>query len=183
MGTTIQCPVCRAGVQVAMASPGQAIACQSCGRSFQAVRKKPVGPPPVPGNDEEFASPLEESDRRESRPARQPQRKSRASGGLYDQLMKKQRKMSSPHRGVLVLVLGILSVLFAWTCFGGVALAVFAFNMATNDLNEMYSGRMDASGRTLTAAGRVLGIVGGGLSVCLVLASCCLMSIGRAVSP
>jgi len=58
-----------------------------------------------------------------------------------------------PHRGVTVLVLGILGLV---TCpFLGIA----AWFMGDTDLEEMRAGRMDASGRDMTNAGRICGMV------------------------
>ncbi len=59
-----------------------------------------------------------------------------------------------PHRGVLILVFGILS--FVVCPFFGIA----AWVMGNTDLREMAVGRMDPTGRDLTQAGRVCGIVG-----------------------
>jgi len=59
-----------------------------------------------------------------------------------------------PHRGVLILVFGILS--FVVCPFFGVA----AWVMGNNDLKEIAAGRMDPTGRDLTQAGRICGIVG-----------------------
>ena len=59
-----------------------------------------------------------------------------------------------PHRGVLILVFGILS--FVVCPFFGVA----AWVMSNTDLREIAAGRMDPTGRDLTQAGRVCGIVG-----------------------
>lgn len=59
-----------------------------------------------------------------------------------------------PHRGVLILVFGILS--FVVCPFFGIA----AWVMGNTDLREMAAGRMDRSGRDLTQAGRICGIVG-----------------------
>lgn len=59
-----------------------------------------------------------------------------------------------PHRGGTILAFGILGLVFGCPVF-----AVVAWNMGTTDLLEMQSGRMDASGRGLTQAGRVLGMV------------------------
>jgi hypothetical protein len=60
----------------------------------------------------------------------------------------------TPHRGVLVLILGI----FGWS-FSCPILGVVAWVMGNSDLREMDCGRMDRSGRGLTQAGRVLGMV------------------------
>ncbi|HWN08558.1 MAG TPA: hypothetical protein VNO50_04680 [Pyrinomonadaceae bacterium] len=59
-----------------------------------------------------------------------------------------------PHRGVLILVFGILS--FVVCPFFGIA----AWVMGNTDLREMAVGRMDPTGRDLTQAGRICGIVG-----------------------
>jgi hypothetical protein len=59
-----------------------------------------------------------------------------------------------PHRGTIVLVLGILGIL---CCF---PLSFVAFVMARSDMAAMNAGTMDASGRQLTNIGRILGIVG-----------------------
>ncbi len=59
-----------------------------------------------------------------------------------------------PHRASTVFVLGILSIVLCPFC--GPA----AWTMGNSDLQEMASGRMDYSGRDLTQAGRICGIVG-----------------------
>jgi hypothetical protein len=58
------------------------------------------------------------------------------------------------HRGVLILVFGILGLVLC--PFFGVA----AWVMGNNDLLEMATGRMDPTGRDLTKAGRICGMVG-----------------------
>jgi hypothetical protein len=59
-----------------------------------------------------------------------------------------------PHRGVLILVFGILSLVLC--PFLGIA----AWVMANNDLQEMALGRMDLTGRDMTKAGRICGMIG-----------------------
>jgi hypothetical protein len=59
-----------------------------------------------------------------------------------------------PHRGGLILVLGILS----WV-FGCPVLSVMAWMMGNSDLREMRAGRMDSSGMGLTQAGHILGMI------------------------
>ncbi|MBI1189790.1 MAG: DUF4190 domain-containing protein [Tepidisphaera sp.] len=62
-----------------------------------------------------------------------------------------------PHRGTLILVFGILGLVM---CF---AFGVAAWIMGSSDLREMNAGSMDPSGREMTNAGKILGII----SVCL----------------
>ena len=59
-----------------------------------------------------------------------------------------------PHRGVLILVLGILSIVCCFIC------GIIAWVLASADLKAMAAGRMDPSGRGLTQAGKICGIVG-----------------------
>ncbi len=79
-----------------------------------------------------------------------------------------------PHRGVLILVFGILS-LVACPFFG-----VAAWMMGDTDLREIDNGRMDPSGRDLTKAGRICGIVGAallGLQVLIIIVALAGMAI------
>lgn len=58
-----------------------------------------------------------------------------------------------PHRGTLVLVLGILGLVVC------VILGIVAWVMGNGDLRKMDAGQMDPSGRGLTQAGRVCGMI------------------------
>ena len=58
-----------------------------------------------------------------------------------------------PHRGTLILVMGILGLVCC------VILGIVAWVMGSADLREMDMGRMDPSGRGLTQAGKICGIV------------------------
>lgn len=60
-----------------------------------------------------------------------------------------------PHRGGLILVLGILGF---FTCQ---LLGIMAWIMGSEDLREMRAGRMDPSGEGMTQAGTVLGMICG----------------------
>lgn len=58
-----------------------------------------------------------------------------------------------PHRGVLILIFGILGLFFC------VIFGIAAWIMGNTDLKEMEAGRMDPSGIGLTQAGRILGMI------------------------
>ena len=60
----------------------------------------------------------------------------------------------APHRGVLILVLGILS-LVGCSFFTGIPAVI----MGGADLKKMDAGEMDPEGRQFTNVGRILGIV------------------------
>ena len=58
-----------------------------------------------------------------------------------------------PPRGGAILALGILGLVVCFIC------GIIAWVMGNTDLREMGAGRMDPSGRGLTNAGRICGIV------------------------
>jgi phage FluMu protein Com len=60
----------------------------------------------------------------------------------------------APHRGGLILVLGLIG--FAISC---PIFSLMAWVMGSHDLHEMRAGRMDRSGEGLTQAGQVLGMI------------------------
>ncbi len=82
-----------------------------------------------------------------------------------------------PHRGTLILVLGILSLVVCSP------LGIFAWIMGSNDLREMDAGTMDPSGRDTTKAGRICGIIGTvllALSVLIGIGFVLLLAVGAA---
>ena len=63
-----------------------------------------------------------------------------------------------PHRGVLILILGIVGIVT--TCF---PLGIASWIMGNSDLKAMQRGEMDRTGEGMTQAGKICGII----SVCL----------------
>jgi len=60
----------------------------------------------------------------------------------------------APHRGPLILVLALMGLFIQCPIF-----PFMTWVMGSNDLREMQAGRMDPSGRDLTRAGMVIGMV------------------------
>lgn len=58
-----------------------------------------------------------------------------------------------PHRGVLILVLGILGLVVC------MPLGIAAWVMGSSDLKAMNRGEIDPDGRSMTQAGKVCGII------------------------
>ena len=58
-----------------------------------------------------------------------------------------------PHRGVLLLVLGICALVLC------PFIGCFVWPMANGDLREIDAGRMDPEGRSMTQAGKILSII------------------------
>ena len=60
----------------------------------------------------------------------------------------------APHRGTVILVLGILGIVCCFIC------GIIAWVMGNNDLRAMAAGRMDPSGQGTTQAGKICGMIG-----------------------
>ncbi len=64
----------------------------------------------------------------------------------------------TPHRGTLILILGILSLIL---CFPlGAVCGAIAWIFANSDLRAMRAGTMDPNGRGSTEGGRFIAIIG-----------------------
>ena len=59
-----------------------------------------------------------------------------------------------PHRGTVILVLGILGLVVCGP------LGIAAWVMGSGDMKEMDAGTMDPAGRGTTQAGKICGIIG-----------------------
>lgn len=66
------------------------------------------------------------------------------------------------HRGALILILGLMGLFIQCPLF-----PFMSWVMGSNDLREMEAGRMDPSGRDLTRAGMIVGMI---LSILWILA-------------
>ena len=170
----VSCPECRRQLRVPEELVGQQVKCPTCGHVFIANLEAP--PPPRP-EDESLQRPREASrrtaDEDDDRPRRRPRyddeeddeddrpfrRRSRyddEDDDYDDDRPRRRRRYLKPHRGVGVLVLGILAVVTGL----GIILGPIAWVMGNNDLTEIRAGRMDAEGEGMVNAGRICGIIG-----------------------
>jgi hypothetical protein len=78
----------------------------------------------------------------------------------------------SPHRGGLILTLGILGIVCCFIC------GIIAWVMGNNDMREIDAGRMDPSGRGLTQAGKICGMVGVILAIIWIVLNIIFMLLG-----
>ncbi len=81
----------------------------------------------------------------------------------------------APHRGVLILVLGILGIVCCFIC------GIIAWVMGNNDMREIDAGRMDPTGRGLTQVGKICGIVGVILWIVMIVINLIFMLLGMGV--
>ena len=73
-----------------------------------------------------------------------------------------------PHRGTLILVLGILGLVICGP------LGIAAWVMGNGDLKEMDAGALDPSGRSMTNAGRICGMIA---TILMILGAVIMISI------
>lgn len=77
-----------------------------------------------------------------------------------------------PHRGSVVLTLGILGIVLCFIC------GIFAWVMGNRDLRAMDAGLMHATGRGMTNAGKICGMVGTIIASVALLAWCGIAMLG-----
>ena len=77
-----------------------------------------------------------------------------------------------PHRGTLILVLGILSLVVCQP------LGIAAWVMGNGDLKLMDAWQMDSTGRSITNAGRICGMIGTILLILGVLGMILIFGLG-----
>jgi len=77
-----------------------------------------------------------------------------------------------PHRATLILVLGILGLIVCGP------LGIVAWVMGNGDLKDMAAGTMDPSGRSMTNAGRICGMIATILMIIAVVVLGLLFALG-----
>ena len=87
-----------------------------------------------------------------------------------------QEQHLAPHRGVMILVFGILGVVVC-LIFG-----ILAWIFGNADLAEMNAGRMDPTGRGMTSAGRILGMISCIFTIVVVLIWVLVLVVGGVAS-
>jgi hypothetical protein len=146
---------------------GKLVKCPTCAKTFTAQSAEAAPPPeeetPQRSNGggaaresepEEEGRPrrrIEDDEGEEERPRR---RRSRADDEDEDE-DRPQRGRVTPHRGAVILVLGILGLVTGL----GIILGPIAWSMGNKDLKEIHAGRMDREGEGLTNGGRICGMI------------------------
>lgn len=146
----VHCPNCQRRLHVPMNLAGVQVQCPGCGKAFVAHREEAapaVFAPPMPRLGGELQQLGLETPPRPDEPSPYPD----------DTDDFGPRRDLTPHRGGMVWILGVLSVLF---CLLGIILGPIAWAMANHDLHQMREGYMDPEGESSTNVGRICGIIG-----------------------
>lgn len=190
MPVFVGCPACGFKVSVPETFLGRKIRCTACSKTFAATEEppRPTNAPQPERAGQEPPPPAHGGPRRDwddydhgRRPARYDD--------FDDYDRPPVRRDQLPHRGGLILTLGILSIIFGalgLCTFGAgsvVALptGLCAWVMGQGDLRQMDREIMDAEGRSNTHGGYICGIVG--TMLCVVDVGCCLFSLSNNLVP
>jgi hypothetical protein len=160
MAEIITCPACQRRLQLPASYFGQTVQCPQCAHAF-------------------IADPI--AQREGATEAKGDSRKSNrgyADERETDDFVPRMHRSGSPHRGGLILALGIISLVAFFPT--SIICGPIAWTMANNDLLAMATGKMDRSGEGMVQAGRVLGMISTLLAVALAVIICLLaMLAGR----
>jgi hypothetical protein len=164
MPEVITCTSCQRKLQVPDNLMGQDVQCPTCGGTFMA---RPDGPMPSRSEPAPPPPPTRALVRREERfdddynDDYDYERRSRR--------IRRRRHDYEPHRGAVVLTLGLVGLIgmffFFPICFVGVA----AWIMGNVDMAAIRSGRMDPDGESTTNAGRICGMVSAIIGITVIL--------------
>jgi hypothetical protein len=177
------CPSCGKTLRVPDDLLGRNVKCPSCQTQFVASEGAGAAesPPPLPPTEGREAPsgrrPRDDEGYREEAPA--PRRSSRREldrdddfDDEYDDRPRRRRRDYAPHRGTLILVLGILSLVGC-----GIFTGIPAWIMGSGDLKQIRAGQMDPEGEQLTNIGRILGMISCILSGVVLLIYCFIFMI------
>lgn len=159
MAEIVACPACGRKLQVPEAYFGQTVQCPDCAHQFTAephVEKVQTAPRAA-------ASPSRSADRYDDddRPLRRRDFRDDFDDDDDDfgELRPLRRRRGTPHRGGLILALGLISLVGGISIYLPFVLGPVAWIMGNSDMAEIHAGRMDPSGEGMVQAGRVLGII------------------------
>jgi phage FluMu protein Com len=174
----IHCAHCRRMLQVQEEHLGKTVKCPSCGGAFAARREEETFTPAAmpdfeldndkPAPQEEPAKPRVPSSDQSTYAvqldaealAPPPGKRGRRRPPRTYSTDEDYESDVQPHRGVLILVLGILSIVLACIPLAGWILGGVTMSMASHDERLMEARAMDRSGRAITKAGQACGIIG-----------------------
>jgi predicted Zn finger-like uncharacterized protein len=182
MPIQITCPSCSRQLRVPDNLVGQYVKCPSCDKTFTASAEESA----APKESSQEESPKREREVDTYTPAESPRRPRPPQRDDDDDDFDRDRPRPSrrssrsrsdyaPHRGTLILILGVLSLTGA-----GLFTGIPAWIMGNHDMAEIRAGRMDPEGESNTNIGRILGMVSTilGLVGCVCGGGCWLLMMG-----
>ena len=165
----LPCPKCTSRLSVLPGDVGLDVECPNCQTVYRAARAD-APPPPVINAPKSSAlvkygsgaknNRDDDDDEDDERPSRRKKKRRRDDDDDDDDDRPVRRRRSrgsrrnyEPHRGVLILVLAIVS----WVT-GIFFIGIVAWVLGVADMKEINAGRMDPEGRSMTQIGLYLGM-------------------------
>jgi uncharacterized membrane protein YccF (DUF307 family) len=182
MPLLVNCPGCGRKLRIPDEFAGRKVKCPTCGEAFDANPSPEGAPPPAAAPaPAPLGTPVSVTPKAPPQPERPPREKDlrddddrEGDGDRPWERGGELRRDCEPHRGNLVMLLGIFGTvcggiaLTAFCCSGlpgilaliGLPLSIMAWTMGGRDLAKMNEGVMDPQGRGSTQGGMICGIVG-----------------------
>ena len=191
----VPCPKCSSRLSVLPGDVGLDVECPNCQTVYRANRAD--APPPPALDDKPRTSTLvkygsgakgkrdDDEDEDDDRPSRRKKSRrnnddddddddDRPSRRRKSRVRRRSGRNYEAHRGVLVLVLGIIAIASTFIGLWGVNLicGIIAWVLGSMDIKAMDAGRMDPEGKSQTQIGMYLGMATVILTVVSLLAIC-----------
>jgi hypothetical protein len=165
MSEIVGCPKCERKLQVPVQYLGQQVQCPECQHQFTAtattLSEQPMPARPGAGSSGSPRRHKDDEDDEDNYDLRRPRRDSFDDD--YDEISdwrRGRRRFYPPHRGGMVLALGLVALIGGLSFFGlPLLLGPVAWALGSIDLRQMREGRMDPDGAGMTQAGQVCGII------------------------
>ncbi len=173
IGKLVKCPTCGQTFNAEVTVPAKKEEAEEKPDRSARVQKKDEDDPPRNSrrsrDDDDDDRPIRKSRRSrndddddDDRPSRRRSRRSRRDDDDDDdddRSSRLRRRDLMPHRGALIMVLGILGLVIGLSTGVGFIMGVIAWILGNSDLREMRAGRMDREGEGMTQAGRICGMI------------------------
>jgi hypothetical protein len=172
MAEIITCPACQRKLQVPESFYGQTVQCPECAHQFVAdpqAQGVQTAPPPA-------ADPPSDAPEPENLPRRRKRTYDEDPDDDFDDVPSMRRR-ESPHRGGLILTLGIIALVGGLSFLVPLIIGPFAWIMGNSDLAEIHAGRMDDGGEGMVQAGRILGIIATVFLLGIILMFCLIVGL------
>jgi hypothetical protein len=150
MAEIVACPNCQRPLQIPESFRGQMVQCPDCQHSFEATAASSAVQASPPTSSSIASKPFDDADDR----PRTRRRRFEDDDEDDREPPRRRRRNFEPHRGTIILTLGILSIFIAPLILGTIA-----WILGNNDLRAIHEGRMDPEGESQTRTGRNIGMV------------------------
>jgi len=162
MAEILTCPKCEKKLQIPDQYLGQTVQCPECRHQFVAqMSAVSATPMPAASSSASAEGAHTRSRRFDEDDDDEVDIRRRRGRDEYDDLPRRHRDHSdyAPHRGGLVLALGLVALVGGFSFCVPVVIGPLAWIFGSIDLREMREGRMDPAGEGMTRSGQICGII------------------------